>query len=238
MRKYKCKYDIDFQNIKDILDFTSGVYGDKTAIIYKTPDRKKVINKSYRQLRCDVDLAAAYLLNEDLKGKRIAIIGNNSYEWLLAYYGILIGVGVVVPLDKGLTEQEVINSLRKCKAEAIIFDESLELDISKITWTDGVSTHKAIPVSSFEPDKLAEHTDLFEKQKDNFKEIDNDAADIILFTSGTTTESKAAMLSQRNIAFDIAAMRKVEPIYEDDIAMIVMPFHHAFGSTGLLFLMS
>ena len=238
MRKYKCKYDIDFQNIKEILDFTVQHYAEKTAFIYKSKDRKTKTEISFAKFRQDIDTIGAYLIDKGLKGKRIVVIGPNSYPWMASYYGIVVNVGVVVPLDKGLPEDEIINSLRKCKADAIIYDDSLNIDFGKILSMDGINASMTIPMSEFAQEKLPGYRMLVEKYRSQFKVIDNNATDIILFTSGTSADAKAAQLSQRNIASCIAAMRKVEPIYEDDVVMIFLPLHHAFGCTGTLMFLS
>lgn len=238
MRKYKCKYDIDFQNIREILDFTADKYGSKTAFIYKSQDRKSQTEISFAKFRQDTDVIGADLISRGLKGKRIVVIGANSYIWMAAYYGIVINAGVVVPLDKGLPEDEIVNSLIKCQADAIIYDEKLTIDFEKVSQMDGIAAKTLIPMSEYTQEKLAEKLPLVEQYKSEFKVIDNDAVDIILFTSGTSATAKAAQLTQRNIASCISAMRKVEPIYEDDTVMIFLPLHHAFGNTGTLMFLS
>ena len=238
MRKYKCKYDIEFQDLKEIMDFVADKYGKNTAFIYKTPDRKNKVEITYRKFRDDMDSIGAYLISKGLKGKRIVVIGPNSYTWLAAYYGIAINVGVVVPLDKGLPEEEIVNSLIKCKADAIVYDETLKMDFEKISKMDGVTAKVLIPMSEISQEALEGHAKLVKQYKPEFKVIDKHAVDIILFTSGTSADAKAAQLTQRNIASTIAAMRKVEPIYEDDVEMILLPLHHAFGNQGVLMFIS
>lgn len=238
MRKYKCKYDIDFQNIKEILDFTVQHYAEKTAFIYKSKDRKTKTEISFGKFRQDIDTVGAYLIELGLKDKRIVVIGPNSYQWMAAYYGIVVNVGTVVPLDRGLPEDEIINSLKKCKADAIVYDDSLTMDFEKISKMKGIKAHTLIPMSDITQDKLPGLRMLVEKHRSEFKIIDKDAPDIILFTSGTSADAKAAQLTQRNIASCIAAMRKVEPIYEDDVVMIFLPLHHAFGCSGTLMFLS
>lgn len=238
MRKYKCKYDIEFQNIKEILDFTVQHYADKTAFIYKSKDRKTKTEITFGKFRQDIDTVGAYLISLGLKDKKIVVIGPNSYQWMAAYYGIVVNVGVVVPLDKGLPEDEIINSLIKCKADAIVYDDSLTLDFDKICKLDGIEVKTLVPMSDITQEKLPGLRMLVEDYRSQFKVIDKDAVDIILFTSGTSADAKAAQLTQRNIASCIAAMRKVEPIYEDDVVMIFLPLHHAFGCTGTLMFLS
>lgn len=238
MRKYECKYDIEFQNLKEIMDFVAEKYGNNTGFIYKSADRKTKTEVTYKTFREDIDTLGAYLISKGLKGKKIAVMGSNSYTWLAAYYGIAINVGVVVPLDKGLPEEEIINSLIKCKADAIVYDESLGMDFDKIIKAEGVCVKTLIPMSEVCREALAGYTGLADKYRSEFKKIDNDATDIIVFTSGTSQDAKAAQLSQKNIASTIYAMRKVEPIYEDDVEMILLPLHHVFGNQGVLMFIS
>lgn len=238
MRKYKCIYDIEFQDLKEIMDFVVDKYANNTAFIYKTPDRKNKVEITYRKFRDDIDTIGAYLISKGLKGKRIVVIGPNSYAWLAAYYGIVINAGVVVPLDKGLPEEEIINSLIKCKADAIVYDESLGWDFDKIIAHEGIAVRTLIPMSEISQEALAEHAELVDQYRPEFKVIDKHATDIIVFTSGTSADAKAAQLSQRNIASTIAAMRKVEPIFEDDVEMILLPLHHVFGNQGVLMFIS
>ena len=238
MRKYKCKYDIEFQDLKEIMDFVAEKYGSNIGFIYKNADRTSKTEITYSKFREDLDALGAYLLSKGLKDKRIVVIGPNSYQWLVAYYAVVINVGVVVPLDKGLPEEEIINSLIKCKADAIIYDESLKMDFEGIIKKEGIVAKTLIPMSDFTQEKMPEHAALIEKYRPEFKVIDKHATDIIVFTSGTSADAKAAQLSQRNIASTIAAMRKVEPIFEDDVEMILLPLHHVFGNQGVLMFIS
>ena len=238
MRKYKCKYDIEFQDLREIMDFVADKYGNNTGFIYKSADRKKKTEITYRKFREDLDAVGAYLISKGLKGKRIVVIGPNSYQWLVAYYSVVINVGVVVPLDKGLPEDEIVNSLRKCKADAIIYDDSLGMDFEGLIKKDGVTVKTLIPMSDFSQESMPELAKMIRQYRPEFKVIDKHAVDIILFTSGTSADAKAAQLTQRNIASTIAAMRKVEPIYEDDVEMILLPLHHAFGNQGVLMFIS
>jgi len=238
MRKYKCKYDIEFQDLREIMDFVVEKYGNNTAFIYKNEDKTQKIEITYRKFRDDIDAVGAYLISKGLKDKRIVVIGPNTYTWLVAYYATVINVGVVIPLDKGLPEEEIANSLVKCKADAIIYDDSLDMDFENIIKKDGIAVTTLIPMSDFSQEKIPSFSPLVKQYKPEFKVIDKHAADIILFTSGTSATAKAAQLTQRNIASTIAAMRKVEPIYEDDVEMILLPLHHAFGNQGVLMFIS
>ena len=59
------------------------------------------------------------LIEMGLKGKSIAVIGENRYEWGVAYLAIVTGTGVVVPLDKALPENEIESLIIRSEVEAI-----------------------------------------------------------------------------------------------------------------------
>ena len=80
--------------------------------------------------------------------------------------------------------------------------------------------------------KLGEQYDN-KKEYDEIK-IDNDKMSALLFTSGTTSQSKAVMLSQRNIAVNVSALIEWEKFYETDVNMAFLPLHHTFGLTSVL----
>ena len=127
MKKEKKEF-IDFKNIKEIIKYSTENYAENTAFTIKNKTGKNTEYKkiTYKQLNEDINALGTALLKLGLKGKRIAIIGKNRYEWILSYITTLNGVGIAVPLDKGLPEQEIILSVQRSKADVIIFEENME----------------------------------------------------------------------------------------------------------------
>jgi long-chain acyl-CoA synthetase len=157
----------------------------------------------------------------------------------------LLGGIVSVPLDKDLQYDELENSLIRSKVDAIIFDEKLEEKISEIRKNGKTNLSKFICMSKLEGYKSVEELTLEGEKilssgnKEYIKsKIDNDAMNILLFTSGTTSKSKAVMLSQKNIASNIYAIQSVEDIRKTDTNIAFLPFHHIFGSTCLIMMLA
>ena len=162
-----------------------------------------------------------FLADHNLENKRIAIIGKNRYEWAIAFVSILCGVGITVPLDKGLPEQEIILSLERAKADAIVFEseysnimENIQKSNSRITTyicMDSNCDGKFKTVADF----INEGTELLKAGNTNYDnhKIDPNAIASIIFTSGTTSMSKAVMLSNKNIASNIYNINLAEKIY-------------------------
>ena len=124
----------EFKNIKEIIYNSSKVYSDDIAFVIKHQENKKVRyeNVSYKRLLEDINKLGTALFNMGFKGKRIAVIGRNRYEWVISHLANLLGGIISIPLDKDLQYEELENSLIRSKADCIIFDEKLEEKILKI----------------------------------------------------------------------------------------------------------
>lgn len=182
------------------------------------------------------------LLKLGLKGKRIAIIAANCYEWMLSYTSVLCGVGVAVPLDKELTENEILLSLDRSKADAVVFDEKHAPLMYRLMEEGNTCVKTFISTKKLREDvpsvnDVKEIGTLYLKENTDYDrhEPSPDEVATIIFTSGTTSSSKAVMLSNRNIAANLFDLLSTEKIYTTDRNLVFLPLHHTFGSTGLLY---
>ena len=125
----------EFDTIREVIKNAVKNYPNNNAFIIKTKEEKgkaEYRNITYKVFDEEIDSLGTKLVNMGLKDKRIAIIGKNRYEWILAYLSTVNGTGIVVPLDKGLPEQEIESSLIKSKSNAIFFESSYIEIIEKI----------------------------------------------------------------------------------------------------------
>ncbi len=233
-----------FETIKEYINNAINKYPTNNAFIIKNK-KNNYRYITYKQLGEDIENLGTGLLNLKLENKRIAIIGKNTYEWALSYISIFCGVGVAVPLDKGLQENEIIMSLNRSKADAVIFENTYTNIMEKLKENPDNQIKDFICMTeeqNFEslPNIIKTGKELLEKGNSSFKshKIDPNAMATIIFTSGTTSMSKAVMLSNNNIASNIYDMSMVESIYSTDVNIAFLPFHHTFGSTGLLLFLS
>lgn len=261
MRQKETFFDYpNFYNIKEIMDYSLQKYPNNIAFKLKEKIENEVKYKeiTYVKFFEEVNNFGAGLYKLGLKDKRIAIISKNRYEWVLSYLSVLFGGMVAVPLDKDLTEIELENSLVRSKADCIIYEEKYEETINKI-----LKNNKEINIitkvcmdndnqssKQIENNKekvkqstLNEIIKLGKNELDsgnreylNAKIKDKELA-VLVFTSGTTSNSKAVMLSQFNIAQNICDMQKVEPFKSTDVNISLLPYHHTFGSTGQLIML-
>lgn len=233
-----------YSNIKEMMQEATQKYAENIAFIIKEKKEKEVTyqNITYREFGEQVNRLGAGLFELGLKGKRIAIIGKNRYEWALSYVAILLGDMTAVPLDKGLTETEIRNSLIQSKADCIIFEEKYYEIINQLKSEGEINLQELICMDKIEGVKSIEEVMNLgsqESKKDYENcDINSDEMRILLFTSGTTSASKGVMLTQRNIAENIHSMKCVEGILPTDRNLAFLPYHHTFGSTGQLIMLA
>ena len=248
--KLKKIYDAErFNNIREIIDNAVKLYPNNIAFKIKNKEGKNIsyTDITYTDLKRKINEFGTGLVALGYKGKRVAVIGKNSFPWVLTYCTVLSGLGVLVPLDKGLPEAEIELSLSRSKAEVIVFDKEYEDVINRIVKNGKTELKECICMSETNLEgfkTLDSVVEMGKKELDNGNkeyinsEIDNEKMTAIIFTSGTTSMAKAVMLSQKNIASNIYNLNCVEYIDPSDINMAFLPLHHTFGSTGLLLFMS
>lgn len=237
----------EFKNLKEIIYNSAKIYSDKIAFVIKHQEDKNVTyeNITYKKMLEDINGVGASLYDMKLKGKRVAIIGKNRYEWVITHFANLLGGIVSVPLDKDLQYDELENSLIRSKADCLVFDEKQIDKVEKLKLNKNTFVTEYICMSKMDGYKSIDELKDFGKKllkrgkKEYLKaKIDENTMNILLFTSGTTSQSKAVMLSQRNVASDIYAMQCVEDIRSTDTNIAFLPFHHIFGSTCIAMMLA
>ncbi|HHW47843.1 MAG TPA: AMP-binding protein [Clostridiaceae bacterium] len=228
------------ENLKDMLNSSVELFGNRPAFLVKRHGSQTYEPVLFKEFYNDVYAFGTALMNLGLKGKKIALIGENRYEWAVSYLAVINGTGVIVPLDKELPENEIESLLKRSRASAIIFSgnkaQSIENITKKIDFIDYYINMDADEdnnnVLSFSK-LLKTGAKRVEEGDRSFidAEIDNTALASLLFTSGTTDKAKAVMLSHKNICANIMAMCSMVYIDEKDTFLSVLPIHHTYECT-------
>lgn len=233
-----------FTDLKDMLDKTEEMYKDRPAYKLKTEEGKYEVI-THKEFRQQIKQLGTGLIDLGLKGERIAVISENRYEWSLAYLAIAAGTGIVVPLDKSLPANEIESLMIRSEVKAIFYskkyDEIME-DIRQrgttqvkyfISMDEESNTEKVYS----EKDILKRGQELVINGDTRFidTKINPEEMGIMLFTSGTTSISKAVMLSHKNIVENIYSLDCIVKVDQNDTSLAFLPFHHTFGWTGFLF---
>ncbi len=238
---------VEYGDLRQLMQATVRTYGERNAFILKHAAKGKVEYESvtYEQFGQDITALATALIQRGYGGKRLAIIGKNSYPWITGYFAGLTGGLVVVPLDKGLPLEEIESCLIRSRADVLLFDPE------HLPYIKALEEKKATGVSlmiSMDPcegyvdfQQMKQEGAGLLSQGDRSYEgtaIEPDVMSLILFTSGTTSASKAVMLSHRNLASNIYALTCCEEVFPTDVNMAFLPFHHTFSSTGITFILT
>ena len=228
-------------DIKDMWDSSAEMYGDRVAFMKKDKPGGPYREITYREAHQDSDALGTALISLGLKGKRVAVIGDNCYEWAISYFAVTGGTGVVVPLDKELPEKELKQLVIAADVEGVIFSPKYEAMFRRMKEGGETKLYALINMSGqaavggvLSLQSLIEiGGKLIESGSRAFidAEIDRESMGILLFTSGTTGISKGVMLSHKNIAADLMSMVTMIHIKKEDIFFSVLPIHHTYECT-------
>ncbi len=242
-------------NFKDMLYNSAENFKSRTAFKLKD-ENGKIVSITYEEFKNDVVYLGTDLIKRGFLNKKIAVIGKNSYKWCVSYLAASI-VGIVVPIDKELHSDDVINFMNVSETACILGDSknlsSVIDDIDKLDYKETVFiSFDRIDISKKNDSNIFNKADLkisdnilyFDNIKiigkdsyingfydfDNIK-IDPDELRILLFTSGTTGNAKGVCLSQRNICSNILSTYGIVKVKRSDLFFSVLPLHHTYECT-------
>ena len=212
-------------DLQEFVKEISKVYGNKDAYKYIVDD--KIVSKTFIEFERDINAVASWFVNKGWNGKHIAIIGSSSYNWVVTFLGIACSANVVIPIDRMLSEEEMLNLIVMGDVDVVFLSQEYEPMIKKIEERD----NKVQEVISFADSDFRR---MLCTEPVALPKIDPDALAEILFTSGTTGVSKGVMLSQKNIVSninDIYRMDYTQNLKTAPVVMSVLPIHHTFELT-------
>ena len=234
-------YDyLKINDLKDMLNKTEKLYADKSAYKIKVEEGKYQIY-THKEVREMINSLGTALINLGLKGKRIAVIGENRYEWEIAYLSIVCGTGIVVPLDKSLPANELELLIERSDIEAIFYTKKYSDIIQNIRYSEKNKLKHLISMDNddnFEgiysqKELIRKGKKMIEKGNKEFlnAQINPKEMSIMLFTSGTTSKSKVVALSHENICTNLMDIGSVLDVTQEDVFLSVLPIHHVFECT-------
>lgn len=234
-----------FNNLKEIINNTKSEFGNEIAFKFKQ-ENGEITTMSYNDYIDEINALGTALISIGLKDKRIGVISENRYEWEEDYLSIICGTGVVVPLDKSLPENEILSLIERSEMEAIFYSSKYD-EVMKKAKEDKIGKVRFFISMDLEEkkDDVYSQKELVKLGKDLIKngarsyldaEINNNIMAAMLFTSGTTSQSKAVMLSHSNIVANIYDISCTFDVTKDDTFLSFLPLHHVFECTvGFLY---
>ena len=236
---------LKINDLKDMLNKTGKLYANRPAYKIKIEEGKYQIY-THKEVRDMINNLGTALIDLGLKGKRIAVIGENRYEWEIAYLSIVCGTGIVVPLDKSLPANELEQLIERSDIEAIFYTKKYSDIIQNIRYSEKNKLKHLISMDNDEnfegiysqKELIQEGKKLIEEGNKEFlnAQINPKEMSMMLFTSGTTSKSKVVALSHENICTNLMDIGSVLDVTQEDVFLSVLPIHHVFECTvGFLF---
>lgn len=236
-----------YKTIKEVFERSTALYKDRPFIIQKFNRKGDFEEITYGQFREDViNLGSGLSKAFKLEGEKVMIIGETTYQWYISYMAMLCGVGVAVPTDKELPENELENIIKRADVAAVIYSPRKKDLIKKVAnrcpgvryfaemYSDEKLDGRFVGLNYI----MNEGKFLVDMGYTGYidKEIDPDAFAVLIFTSGTTSASKGVMISNTNLAYNINAVTPYVYLTPDDRLFSVLPLHHTYESTiGFLY---
>lgn len=234
-------YDVPVMNsMKEIMERAVKEAGDNIAFEYKDSKTNDIVKITYKEFDSDTNYLGTALSTMKVEDKHIAVIGENSYEWITVYLTVLKGSGVLVPIDKELTCEEIINVLKSSDSEVLFFSSKYEKFVDEIK--------KSVPKIKYfigfgkeDDDKnILSYKKCLEKGKEELQNGNKDYTSIehndtnklklLVYTSGTTGLPKGVMLSEHNLVSCTCYGLQVSTIYTKCLS--VLPYHHTYEAVA------
>ena len=238
MSKNKIYEERKCENFRELVSSCTRDFGSKTAFTVRDKN-KKLHDISFIDFDNNIRELGSALLDLGLERKKIAIIAPDRYEWCCSYFAISTANCIVVPLDCLLPKVELVRLIKESKVDAIIFDQKY-IDIMKDVYGTSDSAVKHLICMDYDSDMngILSFSNLLKKgralidsnlSKYNDVVIDKDQLSILIYTSGTTSNPKAVMLSQYNICSNVSAMTTLIKYEENDSILVFLPLHHTLA---------
>ena len=240
----KCKESRPITDLKDLLVSSAKLFGDKPAYLQKWNKNGEYEPITFNEVLADVNGIGTWMMDKGLKGKRVAVIGPNCYQWSTAYLAVTGGIGCIVPLDRELNAAELKTQIQRADVSAIVFGGSY-LDTFKGIKADG-DTNLEILIN-FDSDEEEDGVYAWKQIKEEGKEliaagnsayvdaeVDNEEMSVLIFTSGTTGKPKGVMLNQKNLCSELMIAPTIFELRSDDVYLSFLPFHHTYECTCCL----
>lgn len=218
-------------DVRPINDFRELVYASAERFGQKPAFRLREKIISYNSLKLDYQALCSSFISKGYIGKRIAVIGANGYEWILTYLAAAT-VGVVVPIDKELSSEDMDNFIEAAECAAVVADEKLLHNVQKETAIDKYSMAAESDAATISQ-LVEEGCTLYAKgtKQIDTMTIDPEELHVLIFTSGTTGNAKGVCLSQKNICANVYSISSMVRINPSRHTLSVLPLHHTYEST-------
>ena len=219
MKGYPLYPHIQHETLRDLVDWCAQKYRDEPA--YAWMHMKQTETRSFSQVRRDVRSLCQYLLTDGSKTGHVALLGENSYSWIISYEAVVYGGQATVPLDKDMPLEEVQEKIKDSGSDLLLLSDTYQ------DYVEPISKQGIRVILFSELDSLMQTADHADRLDDIIKPITGQTLASIVYTSGTTGKSKGVMLTHGNFASDIYG--SCSNVFLEGSGFLLLPLHHTFG---------
>ncbi|MBQ4145668.1 MAG: AMP-binding protein [Clostridia bacterium] len=226
-KNYKDNYTDFVADLKEMVELAENKFSERNAFCFERDGEEKSI--TFSQFANDIRALGTYFYSLGIKNSKIALIGENSYEWIVTYFAAVNGSNVIVPLDKELAYGEAINLIKNSESCALVYSD-LKKNIAEECHNDEeLKVEHYINMKDF-ADILEKGYELIDAGDNSFvdEKIDRERMCAIIYTSGTTGNPKGVMLSHKNLASDVVFSIRNLDVPLDTV--VVLPLNHTMGA--------
>lgn len=240
-KNYAFNEAIKIDTIKEMMDLAVRDAAKNIAFEYRNEKNKEeIIKVTYEEFQKDTYYLGTALSTINMLKNHIAVIGDNSYEWLTVYLTVLKSNGVIVPLDKELTSKEIINVLKSSESEILFYSDKYEKYIEEfkkelpnvkyfINFQKEDDDENGLSYSKF----MEKGKKEYETGNTTYVEIeheDTNCLKMLVYTSGTTGDPKGVMLTEHNLVSVVYYGLQVATVYTKCLS--VLPYHHTYEAVA------
>ncbi|MCL2703854.1 MAG: AMP-binding protein [Defluviitaleaceae bacterium] len=222
-------YKVDeVNNLKELAALIANKHGDNNAFTFERYG--ETVSVSYRQFQRDIDAFGTALLNSGVEKTKVAVIGENSYEWIVTYFAAVNSGNVIVPLDKELPEADIKHLIDDSETEVFVYSDGYS-EMAAYLKENAAGIRRFIHMQEV-AGLMEEGTKLIRGGDTRMADYvpDNRAFATLLYTSGTSGVSKGVMLTHYSLAKNATgACYNIEILGSN---VLVLPLHHSFGFTA------
>ncbi|MEI6580165.1 MAG: AMP-binding protein, partial [Eubacteriales bacterium] len=217
-------------NIKDLVKFGVKKDPDKKFLVYHNDDGKEC-TKTFKDSWNDITNIGTFLFKRGLSDCKIALIGENTFEWVYIFFAVFLGKNVFVPLDREMPAEDLAEQLILSGCKALFYSEKSKDKVDVFKTTEGMPIEQYFTIDDFDK-YCAEGQKALDEGYTDFIDQEVKSSDLasIVFTSGTTGKSKGVMLTHGNLMADVLATCQCVSAQH---TVLFLPFHHTFAWVSL-----
>ncbi len=215
--------------LTELVDYRAKESPDKIAFAWSQSGER--YERTYKEFKEEINTLSTAIKIRDTTSKKIAILGENSYYWILSFFSIVCSSNVAVPIDKELPVENIILLIKNSGCSHLIFSD---------TYSDIAETIcQSIEICAINmkdlPLIISKGKDITDNSIDDvsYINVSCDTLAAIIYTSGTTGISKGVMLSHGNLALDTYSACSNCKFFGD--TLLLLPLHHSFGLVAGVF---